>query len=100
VGYYDGTNHGGYQTIDSPSPYGLYDVAGNVWEWCSTKYAAYPYNPNDGREDPPVSDSECCRLLRGGSWNNDIGNLQCAGRAYNSLYDRDYNLGLRCARTE
>jgi formylglycine-generating enzyme required for sulfatase activity len=67
VGYYDGSNHGGYQTINSPSPYGLYDVAGNVWEWCSTKYAAYPYNPNDGRENPPVSYSECCRVLRGGS---------------------------------
>jgi formylglycine-generating enzyme required for sulfatase activity len=67
VGYYDGSNYGGYQTINSPSPYGLYDVSGNVWEWCSTRYADYPYNPNDGRENPPESYDELGRVLRGGS---------------------------------
>lgn len=66
VGFYDGSVHDGYVTIDSPSPYGLYDVAGNVNEWCSTRYAAYPYDPNDGREDPPASDAEPYRVQRGG----------------------------------
>jgi formylglycine-generating enzyme required for sulfatase activity len=99
VGYYDGTNHGGYQTIDSPSPYGLYDVLGNVWEWCSTKSAAYPYDPNDGRENPPVPYSECCRVLRGGSFTDDgIIHLRCAARLSNNPLNRLSNVGFRCVR--
>jgi formylglycine-generating enzyme required for sulfatase activity len=97
VGYYDGSNHGGYQTINSPSPYGLYDVAGNVWEWCSTKYASYPYNPNDGRENPPASYSECCRVLRGGSCGDGVTyGLRCAHRNSISADDRTWSIGFRC----
>ena len=100
VGYYDGSNHGGYQTIDSPSPYGLYDVAGNLWEWCSTKYASYPYDPNDGRENPPATYNECCRVLRGGSWYTYASRLPCAYRIYYDPYIRYGTVGFRCARTE
>jgi len=99
VGYYDGSNHGGYQTIDSPSPYGLYDVAGNLWEWCSTKNASYPYDPDDGRENPPATYNECCRVLRGGSWHGKTNNLRCAHRLNSGPYpdDRYRNNGIRCA---
>ena len=103
VGYYDGTDHGGtYQTINSPSPYGLHDVAGNVWEWCSTKFAGYPYDPNDGREDPPAGDSECCRVYRGASYNDGTnGYCLCSALRY-SYYptDRNFSIGFRCARSE
>jgi formylglycine-generating enzyme required for sulfatase activity len=101
VGFYDGGNHGGYQTIDSPSPYGLYDVAGNVREWCSTKRASYPYNPNDGRENPPATYDECCRVLRGGSWgdsNDDL--LRCAARYYYAPHNRNVNHGFRLVMSE
>ena len=49
------------------SPYGVADMAGNVWEWCQSKYKAYPYNANDGREK---LDGDENRVLRGRSFNN------------------------------
>jgi formylglycine-generating enzyme required for sulfatase activity len=101
VGYYDGSNHGGYQTLDSPSPYGLYDVVGNVTEWCSTKYAPYPYDPNDGRENPPVSYHEQYRVIRGASCGHpelDV-DLRCAHRHAYSPDSRPWDIGFRCART-
>ena len=43
VGFYNGTNYDGYQTIDSASPYGLYDMAGNVWQWTGDVYEGMHY---------------------------------------------------------
>ncbi len=50
VGFYNGKTYDGYETIDSTSPYGLYDMAGNVWQWTGDVYDYQHY-----------------RYLRGGS---------------------------------
>lgn len=47
------------------SPYDVWDMAGNVWEWTSSLFRSYPYDPHDGRED---SKSTKNRVLRGGAW--------------------------------
>jgi formylglycine-generating enzyme required for sulfatase activity len=59
------------------SPYGCEEMAGNVWEWTSSKYIDYPYNPSDGREDP---EGDARRVLRGGSFNYLLNVVRCAGR--------------------
>jgi formylglycine-generating enzyme required for sulfatase activity len=43
VGFYNGQTHGGYATLDSASPYGLYDMAGNVWQWTADVYKGQHY---------------------------------------------------------
>ncbi len=47
------------------SPYGVMDLVGNVWEWCSSLHTDYPYRTDDGREDLTAAG---WRALRGGSW--------------------------------
>lgn len=43
VGFYNGMTYNGFLTIDSPSPYGLYDMAGNVWQWIGDVYEGAHY---------------------------------------------------------
>lgn len=77
---------------------GVDDLSGNVWEWVSTIYDefAYPYNPDDGRENP--DDTTSTRVLRGGSFGFDEMILRASNRfRYNPL-NRDDNVGFRCAR--
>jgi len=75
------------------SPYGALDMAGNVWEWCSSLHQSYPYWADDGREDMAASGP---RVLRGGAWDGDRGGARCADRSGNYPVDRNYYVGFRC----
>ena len=78
------------------SPSGLLDMAGNVWEWVSTAYAAYPYEDGDGREDPA---SGAPRVLRGGSYASiGPGYVRCAARSRSYPGRRAAHIGFRAAR--
>jgi eukaryotic-like serine/threonine-protein kinase len=82
---------------EGASPYGVLDMAGNVWEWTSSLYRPYPYDAADGREDP---DARGARVNRGGSWYYGAAYVRTVYRATaDHQYRRIADLGFRCARS-
>ena len=86
------------------SPYGILDVAGNVWEWTRTVWGIgdhepvfrYPYDPDDGREDLAAS-NDMRRVLRGGSFNYGHESARCACRNRLSPDSVAWYVGFRVA---
>ena len=72
--------------------YGLYDMAGNVWEWCWDWYGSYSSGSQTDPRGPP---SGWDRVLRGGCWGADAIFCRAASRYYYDPTYRDYDRGFR-----
>jgi len=80
------------------SPYGIYDMAGNVWEWVSDWYDAdfYKNGPLQNPTGPLTGDY---KVIRGGSWGSGPEGLRSAERETHLPSFRGFGTGFRCAKT-
>ena len=81
----------------APNGYGLYDMAGNLSEWCWDWYDAAYYSSSPGT-DPLGPASGFGRVSRGGAWALNASGARCASRYGNAPANGNYDFGFRCVR--
>ena len=76
-----------------PNAWGLYDMHGNVWEWCQD-YFDKDYYAKSPADDPPGPAAPSIRVYRGGDWGNPAGYCRSAHRVYSDggLYSQRHGI--------
>jgi formylglycine-generating enzyme required for sulfatase activity len=94
AGNSEGTTHPVGQK--KPNAWGLYDMSGNVWEWCNDLFDKLYYSSSP-KHAPKGAASGLTRAVRGGSWNDTrIHHLRCCARGELSPERRSQHYGFRC----
>jgi formylglycine-generating enzyme required for sulfatase activity len=95
-------NHGALTPVgtfeEGKSPYGIYDMAGNVWEWVSDWYDQDYYKTSPS-QNPAGPHSGAHKVIRGGSWGSNPDGLRSAERETHLPSFRGSGTGFRCAKT-
>ncbi|MBN1999156.1 formylglycine-generating enzyme family protein [candidate division KSB1 bacterium] len=100
VGWYENNSGGDTHPVGEkqPNELGLYDMTGNVFEWCIDRYHSDYYSQSPYKNPSGPSGGKLC-VYRGGSWfDSDVSNLRCSARRYFNPYGSFRYVGFRCVR--